>query len=253
MPANTHLLPPLLIPQNPVLSSQPDPPNEASILSSPLLLVLLIALGFYLFCTSSTNRFDEILHEDKHSEALAALMAIFTPTKSSWPSDILDATRRAAVSRPERDSVLSVGSPGSGLRRGEIRLGFSAVYEHILNGDLELQPTASVDLVKAILLERDGMDVDGWKIKVVVEWKWVWRVSLWIVRGLGPRLADISELWNDDAQKVILALAAEYMRFILTVAVRFRTCWVRYLFNIFLLHLLTPRYPQNAREFLPVA
>jgi hypothetical protein len=42
------------------------------------------------------------------------------------------------------------------------------VYEHILNDDLELRPTASADFVRAILLERDGMEVDGWKIKVVV-------------------------------------------------------------------------------------
>ena len=91
------------------------------------------------------------------------------------------------------------------------------MYEHILNGDLELQPTASVDLVRAILLERDGMDVDGWKIKVVVEWKWVWRVSLWIIKGLGPGPVNLSELWHVDTQKVILTLATICMRFVLTV------------------------------------
>ena len=233
MLANIHQLPPLLIPQNPDFS-QLDPPSEASVFSSPLLLVLLIALGLHLFFASSANRFDQTLHEDKHSEALTALMAIFTPTKSSWPSDILDATRRASVSHLRRDSASSLGpagsGSGSGFRKGEIRLGFSAVYEHILNGDLELQPTASVDPVKAILLERDGMDVDGWKIKVVVEWKWVWRVSLWIIKGLGPGLVNLSELWYGDAQKVILNPATIYMRFVLTVvADRLGTCWVWYL------------------------
>ena len=103
------------------------------------------------------------------------------------------------------------------------------MYEHILNGDLELPSTASVDLVKAMLLEKEGMEVDGWKIKVVVEWKWAWRVSLWVIRGLGSRLANLSELWNDDIQKVILVSAAECMRSILTIADRLRTCWVRYL------------------------
>ena len=231
MNADIHQLPPLLIPQNPDLS-QPDPLSEASAFSSPLLLVLLTALGLHLFFASSANRFDQILHEDKHSEALTALMAIFTPTKSSWPSDILDATRRASVSRLGRHSASSLGpagsGSGSGFSKGEIRLGFSAVYEHILNGDLELQPTASVDLVKAILLERDGMEVDGWKIKVVVEWKWVWRVSLWVIKGLRPGLVSLSELWNYDTQ-VILNPAARCIRFVLTIVDRLRTCWVRYL------------------------
>ena len=81
MPANTHLLPPLLIPQNPDFS-QPSPPSETSVFSSPLLLVL-VAPGLHLFLASSANRFGQILHEDKHSEAFTALMAIFTPTKSS--------------------------------------------------------------------------------------------------------------------------------------------------------------------------
>ena len=220
-----HSLPPLLTPQN-TAPSQFDRSTEPSVFSLPLLLALLVTLGLYLFCTSSANRFNETLHADKQSEALAALMAIFTPTRSSWPSDILDATRRASVSRPGRGSVSSTNSE-SGSGRGEIRLGFSAVYEHILNGDLELQSTASVDLVKAMLLERDGMEVDGWKIKVVVEWRWVWRVSLWIIKGLGSRLMNLSELWNDDGRKVILASAAECMRFVLTFADRFRTCWVR--------------------------
>jgi len=200
MPTNlqSHWLPPLLTPQSPT----PSQPTELSIFSLPLLLALLVALGLYLSCTSSANRFDETLHEDRHSEALTALMAIFTPTRSSWPSDILDATRRASISRLGRGSVSPIGS-GSGSRKGEIRLGFSGVYEHILNGDLELHSTASVDLVKAMLLEREGMEVDGWRIKVVVEWRWVWKVSLWIVKGLGSRL---SELWNDDAPKVFLPL-----------------------------------------------
>ena len=136
-------------------------------------------------------------------------MAIFTPTKSSWPSDILDATRRASSVRVTRRALLSptLRGPGShfsfGFAKGEIRLRFSDVYEHVLNGDLELQPTASVELVKAMLLERDGVEVDGWKIKVVVEWKWAWRVSLWIIRGLGSRLANLSDLWNDDDQDLL--------------------------------------------------
>ena len=88
------------------------------------------------------------------------------------------------------------------------------MYEHILNNDLELQPTASVDLVKVMLLERDGMEVDGWKIKVVVEWKWMWRVSLWIVNGLGSRLVSLSELWNGDAQKVCSIPAIGFMCFV---------------------------------------
>jgi len=234
MSANIHLSPPPLIPQFPTLS-EPDPSNQASVFPSSLLLVLLIALSLPLFFTASANRFDEILNEDKHSEALAALMTIFTPTKSSWPSDILDATRRASAS--------SIGSPGSGsgsgFRKGEIRLSFSAVYEHILNGNLELQPTASVDLVRAISLEREGMEVDGWRIKVVVEWSWVWRVSLWIMKGLGPGLVNLSELWNDDDQKVILNPAAEYMHFVLTVANRLCTCWVRYPLGHALLWFLT--------------
>ena len=227
MLANIHSLPPLLIPQYPTLS-EPDPPNEVSILSSPLFLVLLIALGLHMFFTISADRFDETLNEDKHSEALTALMAIFTPTRSSWPRDILDATRRASSSRLGRPAS-AVGPPGSGsgFSKGEIRLRFSTVYEHILNGNLELQPTASVDLVKAILLERDGMEVDGWRIKVVVEWKWVWKVSLWIMQGLGPGLMNLSELWNDDVQKVILNSATEYMRFVLTIVGRLHTCWVR--------------------------
>ena len=200
MPTNIHHLPPLLIPDFSQLESPPEP----SVLSSPLLLVLLIALGLHLFFASSANRFHQTMHEDKHSEALTALMAIFTPTKSSWPSDILDATRRASVTHLGRNSSSSLGpaGSGSGLRKGEIRLRFSAVYEHILNGDLELQPTASVDLVKAILLERDGMDVDGWKIKVIVEWKWVWRVSLWVIKSLGPRVMNLSELWYSDVQVI---------------------------------------------------
>jgi hypothetical protein len=229
MPANiqSHLLPPLLTP------SQLDSPTEPSIFSPPLLLALLVALALYLSCASSANQFDGILHEDKHSEALTALMAIFTPTKSSWPNDILDATRRASSSRLGRGFVSSTGSgSGTGPRRGEIRLSFSAVYEHILNGDLELQSTASVDLVKAMLLERDGMEVDGWKIKVVVEWKWAWRVSLWVVKGLGSGLMSFSELWNGDAQKVILVPVTEYMRFILTITGRRRTCWVWYILGV---------------------
>jgi len=235
----SHPFPPLLTPQN-SLPSQLDSPAELSIPSLPLLLALLVALGLYLFCTSSASRFDETLHEDKHSEALTALMAIFTPTKSSWPSDILDATRRASISRPGRGFVSSADS-GSG--RGEIRLGFSAVYKHILNGDLELQPTASVDLVRAMLLEREGMEVDGWKIKVVVEWRWVWGVSLWIVKGLGSRLLNLSELWNDDVHKVILVSAAGFMRFVLTVATRTRIYWVC-LFSA--LSFDTPFYPVNS-------
>ena len=204
MPADSYLLPPLLIPQS---SAQYhlDQPTEPSVFSSPLLPTLLITLGFYFFWIVPANRFDELLCEDKHTEALTALMAIFTPTKSSWPNDILDATRRASVSRLGRGSVASTrsSSSGTGIGKGEIRLKFSAVYDHILNGDLELQPTASVDLVKAMLLERDGMEVDGWKIKVIVEWKWVWRVSLWIIEGLWSGLINLSELWNGDAQKVI--------------------------------------------------
>ena len=224
----SHLLPPLLAPQTP-RPSQPDPPAELSLFSLPLLLALLVALCLYLSCISSANRFDEALHEDKHSEALAALMAIFTPTKSSWPRDIVDATRRASVSHLGRGSVSCTDPPRSG--RGEIRLGFSAVYEHILNGDLELQPTASVDLVKAMLLEREGVEVDGWKIKVVVEWKWVWRVSLWVIKGLGSRLVNLPELWNGDVQKVILVPIAGYMRSVLTIIDRLRTCWVQCLFH----------------------
>ena len=211
-----HSLPPLLTPQHPT-TPQFDPLTEFPTSSSSLFLALLITLGLCSFCISSANRFDKILHEDKHSEALTALMAIFTPTKSSWPSDILAATRRA--------SVYSAGSSSSG--RGEIHLGFSAVYKHILNGDLELQPTASVDLVKAMLLEREGVEVDGWKIKVVVEWKWVLRVSLWVVKGLGSRLGNLSELWNGNIQKVILVPAAKCMHFILMVVYRLRTCWVQ--------------------------
>ena len=246
MPANiqSHLLPPLLTP------TQVDSPTELSIFSPPLLLSLLVALCFYLSCTSSANQFDGILHEDKHSEALTALMAIFTPTKSSWPNDILDATRRASSSRLGHGSVSSSGSgsgSGSGTstgpRRGEIRLSFSAVYEHILNGDLELQSTASVDLVKAMLLERDGMEVDGWKIKVVVEWKWMWRVSLWVVKGLWSGLVGFSELWNGDAQKVILVPVTEYMRFILTITDRRRTCWVWYILGVVLRDPLTLTEP----------
>jgi hypothetical protein len=207
MPANVHLLPPLLIPRDSTSSEHLDVSTE-SIFPLPLLLVLLIILGSYLFWTISANRFDELFCEDKHTEALTALMAIFTPTKSSWPSDILDATRRAAVFRPRRSS----SSASSGLVKGEIRLKFSAVYEHVINGDLELQSTASVDLVKAMLLERDGMEVDGWKIKVIVEWKWVWRISLWVIKGLGSRLTNLSELWTCDDQKVIPATSIEYMR-----------------------------------------
>ena len=109
---------------------------------------------------------------------------------------------------------------GSGFIKGEIRLGFTSVYEHILNGDLELQPTASVDLVKAILLERDGIEVDGWRIKVVVEWKWVWEVSLWITKGLGSGLLSLPEIWSDDVPKVILNPAVQCMRLILTVIYR---------------------------------
>lgn len=204
MTANTYSLPPLLVPQHSTYS-QFDPPTKGSDSYSPLLLALLITLGFSLLWAAFSHRFDETLREDKHSEALTALMAIFTPTKSSWPSDILDATRRASASRVGRNSSsLSSRGSGSSIVKGEICLRFSSVYEHILNGDLELQPTASVDLVKAMLLERDGMEVDGWKIKVVVEWIWVWRISLWIVKGLGSTLLNLSQLWNDDAQKVMI-------------------------------------------------
>jgi len=240
MHANIHQLPPLLIPQSLDLS-QSGLPSESSVFSSPLLLVLLITLGLHLFFTSSANRFDKVLHEDKHSEALTALMAIFTPTRSSWPSDILDATRRASVSRLGRNSTSSPGPTGSssGFIKGEIRLGFCAVYEHILNGDLELQPTASVDLVKAILLERDGMEVDGWRIKVVVEWRWVWGVSLWVIKGLGSVLVSLSELWNGDI-RVTPNPTAKCMRFILTIADSPRTCWVLYPPTVILIRYLTP-------------
>ena len=206
MLANSRSLPPLLVPQNP--TSQFDPPAE-----TPFSLLLLSTpvsiLWLYLLWVTTSNRFVEILREDKHSEALTALMAIFTPTKSSWPSDILDATRRASSVRMIRKVFLSptLRGPGSHFNfrfaKGEIRLRFSDAFEHVLNGDLELQPTASVDLVKAMLLERDGVEVDGWKIKVVVEWKWAWRVSLWIIRGLGSRLANLSDLWNDDDQDLL--------------------------------------------------
>ncbi|KAF9789630.1 hypothetical protein BJ322DRAFT_548149 [Thelephora terrestris] len=218
MLANTYSLPPLLVPQHPTTSSQLDLPAETSVFSSPLMLALLIALGLYLFWTISANRFDETLREDKHSEALTALMAIFTPTKSSWPSDILDATRHASVSRPGRGSASSLktrtSGSGIGIAKGEIRLRFSVVYGHILNGDLELQSTASVDLVKAMLLERDGVEVDGWKIKVVVEWKWVWRVSLWIVKGLGSRLVNLPDLWNDVDQDLLARAKAPSPRLV---------------------------------------
>lgn len=43
------------------------------------------------------------------------------------------------------------------------------MYDRILSGDLEPQPATSIDLAKAMLLERDGMEVDGWDIKAVVE------------------------------------------------------------------------------------
>lgn len=196
-------MPPLLTPRNPALF-QPDPPIELSDLSSPLLLAFLVALGLYLSCASSASRFDETLNEDKHSEALTALTAIFTPTKSSWPSDILDATRRASVSRSGRGFGDSPGSFRPG--RGEIRLRFSALYDHILNGNLELQPTASVNLVKA-MLSGEGTEVDGWKVKLVVEWKWAWKVSLWIVKSLGSRLVDVSQHWSSDVQKVLPILS----------------------------------------------
>ena len=260
MPANIHSLPPLLIPQEASLS-QPNPPSQVSVLSSPLLTGFLVVLGLYLFYTFFANRFDKTLHEDKHSEALTALMAIFTPTTSSWPRDILDATRRASSSHLGRKSGLSVGPTGSGpgFTKGEIRLGFSTVYEHILNGNLELQPTASVDLVKAILLERDGMEVDGWKIKVVVERKWAWRVSLWVVRGLGSGLVNLSELWNGDIQ-VIPNPVTIYMRFVLMVVDRLRTYWVLYLIIVFLYSLILiwteraqvrPPHPTYALDLLP--
>jgi hypothetical protein len=216
MPLNIYLLPPLLVPKNPA-SSQPGSPTEIYVFSLPLVLALLVILCLYWLWSTNANRFDEILSEDKHTEALAALMAIFTPTKSSWPSDILDATGRASMSRLGRSSISSPTS-SSGLGKGEIRLRFSAVYEHILNGDLELQPTASVDLVKAMLLEREGMEVDGWKIKVVVEWKWVWRVSLWVMKGLGSGLANLSEFWNDDVQEVSIAPVVGRVCFFLTIA-----------------------------------
>ena len=65
-----------------------------------------------------------------------------------------------------------------------------------------------MDLVKAISLERDGIEVDGWRIKVVVEWKWVWKwvwkVSLWIMKGLGSGLLSLPELWSEEIPKVIL-------------------------------------------------
>ena len=143
MPAYTQQLPPLLIPQMPPIPRH-DLPPEASTFSPSLLLALLVASALYLFLSSSADRFDEILHEDKHSEALAVLTAIFTPTTSSWPSDILEVTRRASAFRPggNSDSSISPTCSGSGFTKGEIRLGFSSVYEHILNGHLEcnLQP-----------------------------------------------------------------------------------------------------------------
>jgi hypothetical protein len=218
MPANVYSLPPLLVPQHSTHSLF-NPPTEVSLFSLPLLFALLVALVFSVFWITFANRFDETLREDKHSEALTALMAIFTPTKSSWPNDILDATRRASVFRQGLCGSSSSGS-GSGIGKGEICLRFSAVYEHILNNDLELQPTASVDLVKAMLLERDGMEVDGWKIKIVVEWMWMWRVSLWVIKGLGSRLMSLSELWNGDAQKVSPVLATGFIRFFLTTSRR---------------------------------
>ena len=209
---NANWLPPLLVPQHPA-HSQFELPTEASVFSPPLVLALLVTLGFSLLWIISANRFEETLSEDRHSEALTALMAIFTPTKSSWPSDILDATRTASASR------LRSGFSGSssGVEKGEIRLRFSAVYEHILNSDLELQPTASVDLVKAMLLERNGMEVDGWRIKVVVEWIWMWRISVWIIKGLGARLVNWSELWNGD-MRVSLVLVIGFLRFFLKIS-----------------------------------
>jgi len=65
---------------------------------------------------------------------------------------------------------------------------------------LELQPTGSVDLGGGLLLKKKGMEVDGWKIKVVVEWKWMWRISLWVIKGLGLNLTNLLELWNGDSQ-----------------------------------------------------
>lgn len=44
------------------------------------------------------------------------------------------------------------------------------MYVHILNGDLESQSMTNVDPVKAILSEQGGVDVDRWKIKVIVGW-----------------------------------------------------------------------------------
>lgn len=207
MLANFHSLPPLLLPLWDLAPSESD--TSTRIFPLSLLVALLTILGTLIW-TIFANKFDEILCEDKQSEALTALIAIFTPTKSSWPSDILDATRRASVSHSRPGS--SGSGSGVGLGKGEIRLKFSAVYEHIINGDLELQPTASVDLVKAMLLERDGMEVDGWKIKVIVEWKWVLWISLWVVKGLGSKLLGFSELWNADLEKVRLVPVVECMR-----------------------------------------
>ena len=82
---------------------------------------------------------------------------------------------------------------------------FSDVCGHIINGHLELQPMASVNLVKAMLLELNGVEVDGWKIKVIVGWRWAWRVSFLIIKGLGWTLVNLWDLWLGPAWYSILS------------------------------------------------
>lgn len=92
-------------PQTP--RSQPDPPTEIRLLFVAAVGPPDSPIPYPLIDSENTP-------QRKYSEVLATLMAIFTPTKSTWPSDILDATRRASVSR------LGPGSSHSGRR--EIRL-----------------------------------------------------------------------------------------------------------------------------------
>ena len=112
------------------------------------------------------------------------------------------------------------------------------MYEHVLDSDLEWRSTASVDLVDAMLLEGNGMEAGGWRIGVVVGQGWVRRISLWVMKGPMSRLADVSELWNGDVQKVILVPAAECMRFIILMIVN-RLCTFRV--RWFMSFISTPR------------
>ena len=101
------------------------------------------------------------------------------------------------------------------------------------------------------------MEVDGWRVKFVIKRKWTRRVSLWVIKGLGSGLVDLSGLGNNDAQKIILFPTTGYIHLPLMTPRHSDLAHFGYdaLFKVFcsVCHLTELRSEQLPREFLPLS